>query len=142
LSMTDPTLYTLAAVEKFWKSGTRKPILISSPPGLGKTALLSAVAATAGESKVRRIAWVSGSVIASDGHFAAVLANALDVSDPQDGGWEKRIHEIFQQIRDRDGERFVLILDDLDQLVFKRENLLVFLAAEFDRSANILLIGT
>jgi len=139
--LIDPTLLMLTAVKDFWSFGDRQPILISSPPGLGKTALLSAVADTGGDSPERRIAWVSGSVVASEGHFAAILAKALDVLR-EPGRWEDRVRAIFSEVRSRYSERVVVILDDLDQLVFKRENLLSLLAEEFKRSTNVLLIAT
>lgn len=140
--LDDPTLLTLGAVERFWCAGDRHPVLISSPPGLGKTALLSAVAETRDASGSRLVAWISGSVLASEGHFATVLAEEMGTPCLPHGTWQDRVRRIFSAVRECSGQRFVMILDDLDQLVFKREDLLRLLAAEFDRSTNVLLVAT
>jgi DNA-binding transcriptional ArsR family regulator len=116
-------------------------VLISSAPGLGKTALLSAVSETA-DGRAQRVAWVSGSVIASERHFAGALARVLGVELPEQGSWGEQIAEVLRRSRAQRPSRTVLILDDLDQLVFKREALLELLADLLDRCECLLLIAT
>jgi SpoVK/Ycf46/Vps4 family AAA+-type ATPase len=122
---------------RFLEGADCECILVSSAPGMGKSALLSAVAGLAATAAV----WIAGSVIASEGHFVELLSTACGFGDESQHDWRRGIRAVFQQIRTSPKRRIVLIIDDLDQLAFKREALVEALASELDETRNILLVG-
>jgi DNA-binding transcriptional ArsR family regulator len=82
-------------------------VFIAGPPGFGKTSLLAAATALVGRRLGVAVAWVSGGVVASDGHFTRLLASTAEGTD----------------IDGQTQPSGVLAIDDIDVLVFKRERI-------------------
>jgi hypothetical protein len=111
---------------------------------MGKTALLRSISRITARASGARTVWLSGAVIASEGHFTDALLNAIGIFPATNEPWDRSLREAFRVMRHarRAHARTVLILDDVDELVFKREGLLGLIAEELGRSKAILLIAT
>lgn len=117
-SSVDPAL---ASAEEAFRSG-RAAVLVVGAPGMGKSSVIHAAARLVSREHGFRQAWISGEVVASEEHTAALLAAALGV--------ERTPAEPLESVcRRLPRQSVLLVVDDLDALVFKRERIARALAA-------------
>lgn len=126
-SVVDPVL---ASIEEAFRDG-RTVVLVTGAPGMGKSSVIGAVARALRQDL--GTAWISGEVIASEEHTAVLLATALGV-DHTPGEQLESVCRRFER------SSVLLVVDDLDALVFKREQIARALAdlVEGDSGVRIL----
>lgn len=99
--------------------------LVVGAPGFGKSSVLAAAASAIARRTRRVVIWVSGAVVASEGHLARLLASALAPVPTSSAGTapleESVSLETALRRLTRAPQRILLAIDDFDALVFKRE---------------------
>jgi len=111
----------------------RNVALVLAPPGFGKSSVLSAAAALSARRLGARVVWVSGAVVASERHLARLLFSGGGPDPVQDDGKGSNdsgercaaitsLEAAFTAL-EKSREPVVVAIDDLDELVFKREGL-------------------
>lgn len=122
----------LTSAEDALRSG-HAAVLVAGAPGMGKSSVIQAAAHLVSREHGFHQAWISGEVVASEEHTAALLAAALGV--------ERTLAEPLESVcRRLPRQSVLLVVDDLDALVFKRERIARALAALVggDRGVRIL----
>jgi hypothetical protein len=103
---------------------------------MGKTSFLEACIRTVGEKD--RVVFISGSVLASEGHFVSVLQASIKRASIERRDWRSGLRAFLTRGPD---ERLVLAIDDFDQLAYKRDELTRILAeAASQPNATLLLL--
>jgi DNA-binding transcriptional ArsR family regulator len=107
-------------------------VLLAGAPGMGKSSVLSSAAQKAKNSLRWETIWIDGGVVASEGHLAALLASAISTSQQV-----ASLEAVIEEMTSSDREATLLVIDNLDWLVFKRERvtraLAVFLESDSGR---------
>jgi hypothetical protein len=116
-------------------------LLVAGTSGGGKTSLLTAAFRDASARRRIRAAWVSGGVIASEGHFVRLLARRLKVVIPEHRDWRSGLTALFENLATAQ-VRTVIVVDDLDQFVFKRDAASRLMAEKLAATNRILLFAT
>lgn len=98
-------------------------VLLTGAPGMGKSSVLSSAAQKAKKSLRCEMIWIDGGVVASEGHLATLLASAISTQPPAS------LEAVIEQITSSEHEAVLLVIDNLDLLVFKRERVTRSLAA-------------
>ncbi len=93
-------------------------VLLVGAPGMGKTAVLTAVADLVSERTRGGVIWISGGVVASEGHLAKMLGSAVGGSPA-----ERSLNAVCDQLAAPETAPVLLAIDDFDDLVFKRESI-------------------
>jgi hypothetical protein len=112
-------------------------LFISAPPGFGKSSTLRAAGQMLESDLSRPLVWISGGIIAGTSHFVRSLAAELG---------EKRLAhlplpELISEIASN-RSRFILAVDDLDSLIFKREEIADSLATLITVSPEVRVLGS
>jgi len=125
-----------ACVETYLSGGKSESFLIAAAPGMGKTSFLEACIRTVGGDD--RVVFISGSVLASEGHFVSVLQSSMKRASIERRDWRSGLRAFLTRGPD---ERLVLAIDDFDQLAYKRDELTRILAeAASPPNATLLLL--
>lgn len=125
-----------ASLENYRLGGQKQSFLIAAAAGMGKTSLLESCVrhAKMGERAVS----VSGSVLASEGHFVQVLQASANQPSAALRDWKTGLQAFFEAWR---GQQVILAIDDFDQLAYKRDELTRLLAsAASDALGPVLLL--
>lgn len=93
-------------------------VLLVGAPGMGKTAVLTAVADLVSERTRGGVIWISGAVVAGEGHLAKMLGAAIAGSPTGPS-----LDALCDQLAAPDTAPVLLAIDDFDDLVFKRESI-------------------
>lgn len=113
-----------------WHLAGAHAALIVGPPGFGKSSVLAAAADLIARRTEARVLPISGSVVASEGHLARLLARGVRGLDPHGAGRERSTDRNQDTSWSLDttcaalaasATPILLAVDDLDALVFKRE---------------------
>lgn len=126
-----------ASIEAYLSGRPSESFLITGAPGMGKTSFLEACIRNV--RRQDRILFVSGSVLASEGHFVNILHNSARQSTVELRDWRSGLNAFLTE--NRNGP-LVLAIDDFDQLAYKRDELTRLLAATASAPARILLLLT
>jgi len=128
---------TVSAIE-----GGAQSVLIAGAPGMGKTSVLLASARRVAENTDRKVAWVSGSVVASEEHLARFLAAELEkIGMGESEPVSVPLEAVFSWLDPTETRRTLLLaIDDFDVLVFKRQGLGLRIAELGVRSPKIPII--
>jgi DNA-binding transcriptional ArsR family regulator len=118
-----PEEYVHERVERYLDGGDASSFLISAAPGMGKTSFLEA--SVRNVRRPDRVVFVSGSVVASEGHFVQVLQASAKRPSIDRRDWRSGLRAFLTQ---HGKERLVLAIDDFDQLAYKRDELARVLA--------------
>lgn len=117
-----------------WHPTGAQAVLIVGPPGFGKSSVLAAARDLTARRIGAQVVAISGSVVASEGHLAKLLARAAPAADqdhPQPATWAQPLTVGVSQSLDLICKGLavaktpiLLSIDDVDGLVFKRERML------------------
>jgi hypothetical protein len=108
-------------------------VLISGPPGFGKSSVLASAVSRFEKTRSCEVQWIPGRVVASEGHFWRLLGFP-------EGKSAAGTRSLLSRYSAR---QLLLAVDDVDALLFKREHL----AAEFgstiqEAAGSVLLVAT
>lgn len=134
---TAPEQHVQASVETYVAGGAKASFLITAAPGMGKTSFLEACVRQA--RKRERVVFVSGSVLASEGHLVHVLHTSTKRSTPEHRDWKSGLRAFLTEGTDHP---LILAIDDFDQLAYKRDELTRILAATASDPNGALLLLT
>jgi DNA-binding transcriptional ArsR family regulator len=125
------------SVQRYVAGGAKASFLITAAPGMGKTSFLEACVRHVRQRA--RVVFVSGSVLASEGHLVHVLHTSTKQSTAEHRDWKSGLRAFLTE-----GPRHPLILaiDDFDQLAYKRDELARILAATASDPNGALLLLT
>ena len=112
-------------------------VLLVGAPGMGKTAVLTAVADLVSERARGRVIWISGGIVAGEGHLATLLASAVGGSP---AGYS--LSAVCDQLAAPDTVPVLLAIDDFDDLVFKRESIATAVTRAVATGSNLRLVAS
>lgn len=125
------------SVARYLKGAPSNSFLICAAPGMGKTSFLEACVR---EVRTRgRVVYVSGSVVASEGHFVNVLQASRKGPNVETRDWRSGLRAFFAN---RGKGPLVLAIDDFDQLAYKRDELTRVLAEAASSPEQTLMLMT
>lgn len=116
-------------------------LLIAGPPGFGKTSVLASAAELVARRLAADVIWVSGGVVASEGHLARLLAGATEDMGVQNQV-EFSLETALVHLQRRSPRATLLAIDDIDALVFKRERVAEWLVTVQRSHPSIQLLGS
>jgi DNA-binding transcriptional ArsR family regulator len=123
--------------------GVTRALLIAGAPGFGKSSMLSAVTRLISRRNGDVILRVSGRVIASEGHLARLLLESSGSEAGRSGPSPSRsLESVFASLCGAPNRRVLLAVDDVDALLFKREQLARLLARTVVVNSQIRLVAT
>ncbi len=117
-------------------------MLVSSPPGVGRSSVLRSLARDFNDVAHTRVLLTHGDVIASKDQLFGSLSDQLDFGAVAFRHWLDAAEAVFHEIRAQKTIRFLLLIDDFDQLAYKREPLLEALGGQLATATNCLLVAT
>lgn len=126
-----------ASVEEYLAGREKASFLIAAAAGMGKTSFLETCVRHV--SRKVRVVFVSGSVLASEGHFVHVLRASTNQSTAEHRDWKSGLSAFFA---DAAGGPLILAIDDFDQLAYKRDELTKILATTASDPNGALLLLT
>lgn len=126
-----------ASVQRYFAGGAKSSFLITAAPGMGKTSFLEACIRPVRQSD--RVVFVSGSVLASEGHFVHVLHTSTQQSTAEHRDWKSGLRAFLGE---ETAHPLILAIDDFDQLAYKRDELAKILAAAAADPNGALLLLT
>lgn len=126
-----------AQLASYLAGGDKASFLIAAAPGMGKTSFLEACLRSVSETD--RVVFVSGSVLASEGHFVRVLHASTKDTSAEHRDWKSGLRTFLGAATSRP---LILAIDDFDQLAFKRDDLTKILAAAAASPDGALLLLT
>lgn len=110
---------------------------------MGKTACLRLLARQVGRRALQKVVLVlGGSLIASERHFFSLTSNALGERAPASSRWEDNGAQVVAFLKAKADTRILWMIDDFDDLAFKREPFLEFLATSLTSMPHVLLVAT
>jgi hypothetical protein len=103
----------------------KRAVLIAGAPGVGKTSVLTAAAERIGLEAGRKILWVNGGIVASEGHLVRLLSEIIDSDDSHESpsAVAVALEALFYRLAEDLVRPVLLAVDDFDLLVFKREHM-------------------
>jgi hypothetical protein len=134
-SVDDPIV--VSAINALSDDLERRAVLIAGPPGFGKTSVLEAAVEGASHRAGGTVVWISGGIVASEGHLASLLSAVLGDADTGSS-----IELICRRLASTPMRRILLSIDDIDALVFKRENVAKALVSIISAGPAVRLIAT
>ena len=112
-------------------------VLLVGAPGMGKTAVLTAVADLVSERTRGGVIWISGGVVAGEGHLANMLGSAVGGSPAG-----RSLDAVCDQLAAPDTAPVLLAIDDFDDLVFKRESIATAVTRAVAGGSNSRLVAS
>jgi DNA-binding transcriptional ArsR family regulator len=126
-----------ASVESYIAGGGKTSFLITAAAGMGKTSFLEACVRRVRQSE--RVVFVSGSVLASEGHLVHVLHTLTKQSTAEHRDWKSGLRAFLTEGA---AHPLIVAIDDFDQLAYKRDELTRILAATASDPNGALLLLT
>ena len=116
-----------------------KVVLIAGPSGFGKTSVLRAAAELAAAKLEANVLWVPGGIVASEDHLSRLAASAAGGVGAVESA--RGLRALFEYLSSPN-HRFILSIDDLDLLAFKRQSIVEILRTAIDRATNLRLLAS
>lgn len=124
--------------------GKVRVVLVAGAPGFGKTSVLGSAAKRVVDQTGCGVLWINGGIVGSEDHLARIIAEASAPEDKRGGQQRSESHlegQIFGLADSRDAP-FLLALDDVDALFFKRERLARLFGLALSSNERLMLLGT
>lgn len=124
-------------LSRYVSGGQKESFLIAGASGMGKTSLLASCVRHVRQRG--RVVSISGSVLASEGHFVHVLHSSMPQLTAEHRDWKSGLRAL---LAGSPGHPLILAIDDFDQLAYKRDELGRILAASATDRVGVLLLLT
>lgn len=118
--------------------------MVTGAPGFGKTSVLNAAASKVVAKAGMKLLWVNGGIVGSEAHLARMISSAKAQQDPvaKTPSSRESLGQLFCELgRGRD-RPWLLAVDDVDALFFKREELAALVAEALLNSDEMQFLGT
>lgn len=126
-----------ASLQRYVAGGEKASFLIAAAPGMGKTSFLESCVRHVRQRQ--RVVFVSGSVLASEGHLVHVLHTSTKLLTAEHRDWKSGLRAFLTEGA---GYPLIVAIDDFDQLGYKRDELNRILAATASDPNGALLLLT
>lgn len=134
----------LSVAEEAIQGRAQNSVAFLGPMGIGKTSLLlegaRRIKARYGEQAIAIV--IFGAEISNEMHFLEKVRNQLSIPQKRFVQWQDLGEYIFEHVANHIEKLVILMIDDFDELTYKRKNLIHFLRKQYQSLKNLLLFMT
>lgn len=124
--------------------GEVRVVLVAGAPGFGKTSVLGSAARRVADQTGCKVLWINGAIVGSEDHLARIIVEASPPEDERDGQErsKRRLEGLILGLADSGDAPYLLAVDDVDALFFKRERLARLFGLALSSGERLMLLGS